>query len=271
MIAVSIVMLSSLVLLALVVSADAAPTTPPDPAAPAAATTPAPSSSSTSPATSSSSGSALPAPDGKATGLDTVPTAGAQIGAGVGACCVGSCIALPCGFIPFVGGILGNTIAGLVIGTTEVVVGDAVGQKRGALLLPVAASTGALVAGGVAQLVISLAFGLSPIAVDPTNPGAFPAVATGALVASGAISLVSVTTALVAPALIYQFTAVDKQPGDTGGFGMPGITEPADPTGTRGKTPSTSTTAPAAGSSSTTPAAGSEPPASTPPPPTVPY
>lgn len=170
-----------------------------------------------------------PAPDQKPTGLDTVPTAAAQMGAGVAGCCVGACIGAPCALIPFAGGFLSSIIVGTAIGATETVVGDAVGQKRAAMLWPVLSSAGILLVGQAASVGVLLAL-TGTAALDPTQ-------LTGALgvpqIASAAVSLTALVAALVVPAVIYQFTGVEKEAGDRGGFGMPGITEPADPTGTR--------------------------------------
>jgi hypothetical protein len=238
---------------------------------PSGAATPASSASTTAPATTSGDGT-LPAADAKP-GLDTGPTVAAQIGAGVAACCVGGCITLPCGFIPFVGGPIGSCIGGLLIGSTEVVVGDAVGQKRGSLLIPALAAGGILAAGSVATVVTNLVFGVTGnlTTIDPANPAAL-AVPPAALAISLGISLTTVTAALVVPAVLYQFTAVDKEPGDAGGFGMPGVMEPADPTGTRSKAATTpATTAPP---SATTPAPSTPAPSTTAPAtpaPTAPY
>jgi hypothetical protein len=261
----------ALALLAFVVAADVAPTTPADPAAAPPAFSSASSPSTSAAASSPSpSGRALPAADARATGLDTLPTAAVQIGAGLGGCCAGTCLGTPFLFIPVVGPVLGNAVAGMVIGFTEVVVGDAIGQKRGALLLPVAASTGALAVGAVIQLIVNVAFGITPTtSFDPANPGTLPPAASAAVGVSAAISLVSLTTALVVPAVLYQFNAVDKKSGDPGGFGMPGLIEPADPTLARG--PTSPTTAPAPAPSATTPATTGDAQAPSSTPPALPY
>jgi hypothetical protein len=239
--------------LALVLAAPAQVTVTPS-GAPASSTAPPPPSGDRK----------LPPADAQP-GLDTGPTVAAQIGAGVAACCVGGCITLPCGFIPFVGGPIGSCIGGLLIGSTEVVVGDAVGQKRGSLLIPALASGGILAAGSVATVVTNLVFGVTGnlANIDPANPAAL-AIPPAALAISVGISLTTVTAALVVPAVIYQFTAVDKEPGDAGGFGMPGVMEPADPTGTRGKAATTpAATTPSATTPSTSPPAPTTPPPAT--------
>ncbi len=195
------------------------------------------------PSTTSSSGAtAAPIPDAKPQGMDGVATAGAQMGAGVGACCVGGCVAIPCAFVPIVGPILGNVVSGVIIGGTETVVGDALGQKRAAMLWPVLASSGIMVVGGLVNLGVGLAFGLSSAVLDPSNLAQNTGALGVAFGVSAGVSLTTVVAAVVVPALIYQFTGVDKEPGDTGGFGMPGIVGPADPTGTRGSKASTSPT-----------------------------
>jgi hypothetical protein len=235
-------MLVSLLTVAVLVSAQAStdPATSgeaPPPPAQVVAAPPAPSPPS------------APAPDAKPAGMDVVPTAAAQCGAGVAGCCVGTCVAAPCSLIPFVGLVTSPLIVGTAIGASETVVGDALGQKRAALLWPVVASVGIMATGALANLGLSLALGLGASALDPRvfASGALPA----AYIASSAVSLGTLVLAGVVPVIIYQFTGVDKEPGDAGGFGMPGIMAPADPTGTRATkqaSPSPSSAAPASSS-----------------------
>lgn len=201
-----------------------------------------------------SAAAAAPIPDAKPQGMDGVATAGAQMGAGVGACCVGGCVAIPCAFVPFVGPFLGSIVSGVIIGGTETVVGDALGQKRAAMLWPVLASSGILVAGGLVNLGIGRAFGFSSTVLDPNNLNGLGSIPSLALGVSVGVSLTTVVAAVVVPALIYQFTGVDKEPGDTGGFGVPGFVSPADPTGTRATKAATSPTPSPAPTASTPPA-----------------
>ena len=46
---------------------------------------------------------------------------------------------------------------------------------------------------------------------------------------------VSSVAAIVVPIVVYSLTSVPKEPRDNGGFGVPGFTAPADPTGSRAK------------------------------------
>jgi hypothetical protein len=177
---------------------------------------------------------ASPAPDPTAapSGWDGMSTGAAQVGAGTAACCVGACVTLPCALIPFAGGVLSSLVVGAIVGGTEAVVGDAVGQKRGAMLWPILASSGIFVAGGLINLAITLGAGLG--SVTPINPdGTLNPAYQGILFVSLGVSLATLVAGIVVPALVYQLTGVDKEPGDEGGFGMPGFTSPADPTGTR--------------------------------------
>lgn len=244
-------MLASLLTVAVLVTAQAATDTPPaaapDPAAAAPAVEAPPP---VAPPASSPPPAAAPAPDAKPAGMDVVPTAAAQCGAGMAGCCVGACVAAPCSLIPFVGIVTSPLIVGTAIGATETVVGDALGQKRAALLWPVVASVGIMATGALANLGLSLALGLGASALDPSvlTSGALPA----AYIASSAVSLGTLVLAGVVPVIIYQLTGVEKEPGDAGGFGMPGITAPADPTGTRATkqaSPSPTSAAPASSSS----------------------
>lgn len=245
-------MLASLLTVAVLVTAQAA--SDPSPAA-AAAPAAAPAAEAPppvveAPPTSTPPPAAAPAPDAKPTGMDAVPTGAAQCGAGMVGCCVGSCVAAPCSLIPFVGLVTSPLIVGTAIGASETVVGDALGQKRAALLWPVVASVGIMATGALANLGLSLALGLGASALDPSvlTSGALSA----GVLATSAVSLGTLVLAGVVPVIIYQFTGVEKEPGDAGGFGMPGITAPADPTGTRAAKQ-------AAPSSSSTPTSSSTP------------
>ena len=242
---------SSLFAIAVTIAAQGVAPPPPPPVDVADGALEAPVQPST---TSSSGAAAAPIPDAKPQGMDGVATAGAQMGAGVGACCVGGCVAIPCAFVPFVGPFLGSVVSGVIIGGTETVVGDALGQKRAAMLWPVLASSGILVAGGLVNLGIGLAFGFSSTVLDLNNLNGLGSIPSLALGVSAGVSLTTAVAAVVVPALIYQFTGVDKEPGDTGGLGMPGLVGPADPTGTRAGKAATSPT----------PSAASTPPATAP-------
>lgn len=244
---------TSLFAIAVTIAAQGVAPPPPPPVAAADGALEAPVQPSTPPAVVAPA--ATPPPDAKPQGMDGVATAGAQMGAGVGACCVGACVAIPFAFVPFVGPILGNVVSGVIIGGTETVVGDALGQKRAALLWPVLASSGIMVVGGLVNLGVGLAFGLNSAVLDPgVLVGPNTERLNVAFGVSAGVSLTTVVAAVVVPALIYQFTGVDKEPGDTGGFGVPGFVSPADPTGTRATKAATSPT----------PSAASTPPATAP-------
>jgi len=173
-----------------------------------------------------------PAPErAKPDGWDTVPTAAAQIGAGVGGCCVGACVSLPCAFIPFVGGILSNVVTGVVIGSVETVVGDALGKTRSPVIWPVLASSAILVASGLVNMGVTAAFGVTTF--DPNNPTAI--LSSPAVPITLAVGLGGTLLALIVPAAAYHLTSVDKEEGDKGGLSMPGIFSPADPNGARAK------------------------------------
>ena len=176
----------------------------------------------------------LPRDDGPA-GWDTVPSASAQLGAGTAACCVSCCVAVPLGFIPFVGATLGNIASGVIIGGAEAVVGDAVSQKRAPMLWPMLASSGILVTAGFVNIGLNSALGLGE--VDPAVIAADPDAAAAYLGKAAiplAVGVGASIAAIVVPVVIYHLTGVDKQPGEDGGLSLPGFLEPADPTGTRG-------------------------------------
>ncbi len=154
------------------------------------------------------------------------------MGAGVGACCVSGCVTIPCLFVPFVGSIAGNCISGTIIGATETVVGDAVSQKRSAMLWPSVTAIAISIVGGAVNLGLSFALLGSGALVPDLNQ---PFAPTPFLLASSAVSLVTVTAAIIAPAIVYHLLGVDKEPDDQGGLGFPGIFSPADPTGGRAK------------------------------------
>lgn len=178
-----------------------------------------------------------PKPDEPLHGMDALPVGAVQAAAGVGACVGGCCVFSPfaclLNFVPLVGPFVsacaGALIIGSSIGVAEVWLGDWLGKKRGALLWPTLVAVGALAASSLVGTTVTLVTGASP----SFNNGALSAnpVVTGIV---GGVSCCGLATAVVGPAVLYQMLAVDKEPGDTGG-GFPGITEPADPTGTRGK------------------------------------
>lgn len=175
----------------------------------------------------------LPAADAKPSGLDTFPTVGIQLGAGVATCCVGGCVTAPLGCIPFVGNCLQLTALGALIGGVEGVAGDMFGTKRDALMFPLIAGAAPLLAGALVNIGISVAQSVTRSALppfDPTNPGTYINAVTSSpfALAQAGVSLVAGIGAIVAPAVVYQLTAVDKKPGDTG-QAFPGFSTPADP------------------------------------------
>lgn len=249
-------MLATLLTVAVLVTAQAAPdtataTAPASAAAPVVETLAAPGAEAAPPAAPTLPQATTPAPDAKPAGMDVVPTAAAQCGAGMAGCCVGACVAAPCSLIPFVGVVTSPLIVGTAIGASETVVGDALGQKRAALLWPVVASVGIMATGTLANLGLSLALGLGASTFDPSvlTSGALPA----GVLATSAVSLGTLVLAGVVPVIIYQFTGAEKEPGDAGGFGMPGIMTPADPTGTRAAKQSSSEASPPPSSPSSPP------------------
>jgi len=216
---------------------------PPPPVADAPAPAPPPISYDDPLTGSPAAPSARPKPDKPlppATGLDPFTTAGAQVGVGTVGCCVGCCVAIPftigIGLTPVVGtyisGFVGNIIIGTVIGGSEAVAGDWWGKQRAPMIWPIVASAGVLTAAAVASTVLSL---VSAQVVQPpanfTDPNAlnkYLAQAGGFGLASIAINVGAIAIAIVLPAGVYMWTAVDKKPGDTG-QGFPGLLSPADP------------------------------------------
>lgn len=256
-------MLATLLTVAVLVTAQAATdpaaaTDPPAATASVVETPAAPTAPPVVPSTSPSPSTTAPAPDAKPAGMDVVPTAAAQCGAGMVGCCVGSCVAAPCALIPIVGQVAQPLIVGTAIGASEAVVGDALGTKRSALLWPVLSSVGVMAVGAVVNVGAAIVLGIGLNGLDPTqlaNGAALPA----SSLALSAISLGTLVLAGVVPVVVYHLTGVEKEPGDPGGWGMPGITAPADPTGTRAAKQATSSStaappaAPPPSSSSTTP------------------
>jgi len=191
----------------------------------------------------------LPASD-RVDGLNDVATGAVQMTAGAGACCLGSCVAAPLVFVPVAGPLLvtvaSPVVAGVAAGGAEVVVGDALGNKRGALLVPALTSVGLLAAGTAGGILYRV---LIPLTPETTVRVAEFGESELRLGGDTLISTVFTIAAVVVPAIIYQTTAVEKEPGDRGGF--PGFVEPADPTGTRAaRTKTKTTTAPSPSSSS---------------------
>ena len=175
----------------------------------------------------------LPPPE-RVDGLNDVATGAVQMAAGAGACCLGSCVAAPLVFVPVVGPVLATVvtpvIAGAAAGGAEVVVGDAVGNKRGALLVPVLTSVGLLAVGTAGGIVYRALVPPTPeTTVRVAELGGAAELRVGGDVL---ISTVFTIAAVVVAAIIYQTTAVEKEPGDRGD-GLPGLVEPADPSGTR--------------------------------------
>ena len=195
----------------------------------------------TPPPTAARPSRVLPAAD-KVDGLNDVATGAVQIGAGIGGCCLGSLLAAPLVLLAVVGPAVATVavpiVAGVATGGTEVVVGDALGVKRGALVVPVLTSVVLLAAGtagsAIYTRVVPQTEANSVLVYDAGDAGQ---VRAGLEVV---ISTVFTVAAVAVPAIIYQVTAVPKEPGDHGGF--PGLIEPADPTGARAKRATTSTT-----------------------------
>ena len=178
--------------------------------------------------------SAAPAPEPPEPphGMGGLGTGAVQSAIGLGACVGGCCVATPfsclAAFIPVVGPFVSAAVAALIVGPiiaiAEVWAGDGMGQKRAALIWPLALAIGSVALGSFAGLAVSqvgpqLQFGSNPNLLSVFTP---PIVCGG------------LTTAVIGPVVLYHLLAVDKQPGDTGS-GFPGFFEPADPTGTRGK------------------------------------
>lgn len=216
--------------------AAAAPTGPPTPTpSPPAAAIPPPAAAvpPASPAPPDPA-SAAPAPEPPEPphGMGGLGTGAVQSAIGLGACVGGCCVATPfsclAAFIPVVGPFVSAAVAALIVGPiiaiAEVWAGDGMGQKRAALIWPLALAIGSVALGSFAGLAVSqvgpqLQFGSNPNLLSVFTP---PIVCGG------------LTTAVIGPVVLYHLLAVDKQPGDTGS-GFPGFFEPADPTGTRGK------------------------------------
>ncbi len=226
--------------LVLALAVAAPPTTKPattkPPATTATTKAPATTPATTAPATTTPATPETTTPAPKADQLapaerwGTLETMGAQLGAGTAAAVLtGVCVGIPANFIPF-GSIVANGVAGLMIGGTEVVVGDALGPDRAALLWPMVTSSAILVVGGTASVGAAL-YTRAPLSIDPSNPGVYLTSPQARLPLF--IQGVSVAAAVVVPVVVYQIVSVPKEAGDGGGFGMPGMTVPADPTGTR--------------------------------------
>ena len=170
-------------------------------------------------------------------GLEPLPTAAVQLGAGVGACCVGSVIGtVPClglSLIPIAGPVLGPVACALIsggsIGGVEAYVGDAFGQQRAPALWPI-------IAGVAPMLATAAVFGAYDVFatanISPTSSAAqqqdFINRSQGAVVAVLAVVSIAPVVAVALPAALYAATAVDKKPGDTG-QGLPGLLDPASP------------------------------------------
>ena len=180
-----------------------------------------------------------PPPD-RVEGLNDVATGAVQVAAGAGACCLGSCLAAPLVFVPVVGPVLVTVatpiVAGVAVGGAEVVVGDALGDKRGALLVPILTAVGLLAVGSAGSTAYSALVPLSTSnSVRVAQVGDVDIRAGGDVVIATVFSI----AAVVVPAIIYQATAVAKETGDRGG--LPGFFAPADPTGTRAAKAKTTT------------------------------
>ena len=188
-------------------------------------------------------GGGAPTTAGASAGLDPFVTGLAQVGAGCGTGLAIGLVTAPCAFIPYVGACISLPIAcatPLAVGAVETIVGDALGQKRGALLWPILGTYGALLAGQVliwGTALVSAALvggGIAGLTGVVTRSGTDPQVLLAALLGSygvvlGAVlvaGLVSSVLYYVTPAIVYAFTSEDKKPGDTG-FRFPGLVAPS--------------------------------------------
>lgn len=171
-------------------------------------------------------------------GMDPVARGALQVAAGCGTVAVlGLCYVIP--WVSFVTGPLATCLAPALIALVETVVGDFVGQTRGALLWPILAAYGAsvvggliiagaavgsvaLFAGGFAALVTTLGQGLDPLAIIAVLLGSY-AVLLGSLAAA---IVVDVLLVVIAPVVAYALTSDRKAPGDSG-FRFPGVITPS--------------------------------------------
>lgn len=150
-------------------------------------------------------------------GLDAFATGGLQVASGcVATVATGACasllVVLPAG--PCLSGALLCVGLPVIVGTTETVVGNLVGARRGALLWPVLAAGGSLGLGALATLGAYLTVMVAATSGIPMSGAA----ASGlALVALGALVLTAVAVPLL-PAFAYGLTAEPRQPGQDEGF-----------------------------------------------------
>lgn len=176
-------------------------------------------------------------PQGPPPGMDPLLTTAAQIGAGCGvALLMAPCFVLP--YVNFCTGPIACLVAPAAIGSVETLVGDLLGQNRGALLWPVLAGyggellglgvytvavvvTGLLAGGGIAGLTTVLSRDPNPSVLIPALLASYGVVILGAAVGA----LAGGTLCATAPALAYMFTSEPKKPGDTE-FRFPGLTAP---------------------------------------------
>ncbi len=190
---------------------------------------PAPTTSPPRPPSPSLSPSRVIAADPRAV-ADDVTTTFAQVGVGLGASCVASCVALPLALVPVAGGLLYNGAIGVVTGAAEGFVGDAIGRKRGPLIVPVIVGAGVSLVGTASAMIWDA---LVPVtATNSIVVGQFEGRELRLGIVSTAIVAVATVATVVVPALVYQGVAVDKAAGDRGD-GLPGLFAPANPTGTR--------------------------------------
>lgn len=175
-----------------------------------------------------------PAPDAlPPPGVSGPATAGAQLLVG-GAVYFAATSVL--NVVPLVGPVVSTLVAGVIVGGTETVVGDAIGQSRSPLLWPVVTSTSIFLAGGVTSVVVSTANAYS------ASDALYRLIVGGPV--QTAIAVVTGIVGVAVPVIAYHLAAVPKEHDDPGGLSMPGILVPSDPTNSR-DAPSTTPAVPA--------------------------
>ena len=155
-------------------------------------------------------------------GMGPFATGCLQIGTGCGVTLLGA----PLNAASF--GLCGCLLQPAVVAYAETWAGDYFGQKRGSAIYPMVATYAFGIAATAASFALPNVFPVAPLAsMDPgqalielySQPN--PWITTGASVALSAIGMVLIP-------VVYNLTAEDKLPGDTGA-GLPGIMEPAHP------------------------------------------
>lgn len=210
---------------------------PADPAADSTATAPpAPASSEMAKSNSVPEADAVVEPEG----WNPWVVGGVQVAAGYGTSCASGCLLFPVGiglsFVPVVGPFLSSTISavigGVLIGGVDTWLGDRFGRQRAAMIWPILAAGGSLLVSGLAANLFALATtGSAGQTLAFENGTLVPKGATPDLtvtVIRTAIGLAGLAATIVAPAVVYAFTATDKGPGDEG-QGFPGLLSPANP------------------------------------------